>query len=177
MKLFIQYYLIIITKSSIIWSINKNWSTVYFIDSAVLAHFLLKETLRKLGILGCVLCIVGSTVIVLHAPGEHSISSVEEIWELAIQPGEHMHFDCCCFIFSLFSSIEMKKEKKNCFWKAFKFSWSSFSFVHGFSSSSSVGTCFVLWTTLWADKHHGLYWGLFYHWILNSKYMSFLLTT
>ncbi|KAK3030303.1 hypothetical protein RJ639_038396 [Escallonia herrerae] len=56
------------------------------IVSAVLAHFLLKEKLRKMGILGCILCIVGSTVIVLHAPGEHSISSVEEIWELAIQP-------------------------------------------------------------------------------------------
>ncbi|XP_042008804.1 probable magnesium transporter NIPA6 [Salvia splendens] len=56
------------------------------IVSAVLAHFLLKETLRKLGILGCVLCIVGSTVIVLHAPGEHAISSVDEIWELAVQP-------------------------------------------------------------------------------------------
>lgn len=41
-----------------------------------------------MGILGCVLCIVGSTVIVLHAPAEHSISSVEEIWDLATQPGE-----------------------------------------------------------------------------------------
>ncbi|CAI9754331.1 unnamed protein product [Fraxinus pennsylvanica] len=56
------------------------------IVSAVLAHFLLKEKLWKLGILGCVLCVVGSTVIVLHAPAEHGISSVEEIWELAIQP-------------------------------------------------------------------------------------------
>ncbi|PSS31853.1 Magnesium transporter like [Actinidia chinensis var. chinensis] len=56
------------------------------IVSAVLAHFLLKEKLRKMGILGCVLCVMGSTVIVLHAPSEHSISSVEEIWELAIQP-------------------------------------------------------------------------------------------
>ncbi|KAH6774971.1 magnesium transporter [Perilla frutescens var. hirtella] len=56
------------------------------IVSAILAHFLLREKLQKLGILGCVLCIVGSTVIVLHAPGEHSISSVDEIWELAIQP-------------------------------------------------------------------------------------------
>jgi hypothetical protein len=38
-------------------------------------------------VLGCLLCIVGSTVIVLHAPEERSINSVEEIWELAIQPG------------------------------------------------------------------------------------------
>ena len=55
--------------------------------SAVLAHFLLKEKLQKMGVLGCLLCIVGSTVIVLHAPEERSIDSVEEIWELAIQPG------------------------------------------------------------------------------------------
>ncbi|XP_051139153.1 probable magnesium transporter NIPA6 [Andrographis paniculata] len=56
------------------------------IVSAILAHFLLKEKLRKLGVLGCVLCVVGSTVIVLHAPAEHDISSVEEIWALATQP-------------------------------------------------------------------------------------------
>ncbi|KAM0008150.1 putative magnesium transporter NIPA [Helianthus debilis subsp. tardiflorus] len=39
-----------------------------------------------MGILGCVLCIVGSTVIVIHAPAEHSISSLEESWDLATQP-------------------------------------------------------------------------------------------
>ncbi|KAL2942814.1 putative magnesium transporter NIPA6 [Bienertia sinuspersici] len=56
------------------------------IVSAVLAHCLLNEKLQKMGMLGCLLCIVGSTVIVLHAPGERSIDSVDEIWELAIQP-------------------------------------------------------------------------------------------
>ncbi|KAJ6858042.1 magnesium transporter NIPA6 [Populus alba x Populus x berolinensis] len=56
------------------------------IVSAVLAHFLLGEKLQKMGVLGCLLCIVGSTVIVLHAPEERSINSVKEIWELAIQP-------------------------------------------------------------------------------------------
>jgi drug/metabolite transporter (DMT)-like permease len=62
-------------------------------SSAVLAHFLLKEKLQKMGMLGCLLCIVGSIVIVLHAPQEISLNSVEEIWELAIQPG--MLLDCC----------------------------------------------------------------------------------
>lgn len=56
------------------------------IVSAVLAHFILKERLQKMGVLGCVLCIVGSTVIVLHAPQERSPSSVKQIWELATQP-------------------------------------------------------------------------------------------
>ncbi|KAK7358760.1 hypothetical protein VNO77_00699 [Canavalia gladiata] len=56
------------------------------IVSAVLAHFLLKEKLQKMGMLGCLLCIVGSTVIVLHAPEEMTLTSVQEIWNLAIQP-------------------------------------------------------------------------------------------
>ncbi|WOL03561.1 putative magnesium transporter NIPA6 [Canna indica] len=56
------------------------------IVSAVLAHFILKERLQRMGVLGCVLCIVGSTVIVLHAPEEKTVSSVEQIWHLATQP-------------------------------------------------------------------------------------------
>ncbi|XP_039158037.1 probable magnesium transporter NIPA7 isoform X2 [Eucalyptus grandis] len=56
------------------------------IVSAVLAHFLLNEKLQRMGMLGCLLCIVGSTIIVLHAPEELSVDSVEEIWELATQP-------------------------------------------------------------------------------------------
>lgn len=62
-------------------------STVIEMGSAALAHFMLKEKLQKMGVLGCLLCIVGSTVIVLHAPEEHSINSVLEIWSLATQPG------------------------------------------------------------------------------------------
>nr|GMD76131.1 probable magnesium transporter NIPA6 [Ipomoea batatas]GMD82058.1 probable magnesium transporter NIPA6 [Ipomoea batatas] len=69
-----------------LWWIGMVTSKFVSAQCAVLAHFLLKEKLRKLGVIGCILCVVGSTVIVLHAPGEHSISSVDEIWGLAIQP-------------------------------------------------------------------------------------------
>ncbi|RYR05628.1 hypothetical protein Ahy_B06g085468 [Arachis hypogaea] len=55
------------------------------IVSAVLAHFMLKEKLQRMGMLGCLMCIVGSTVIVLHAPQEKSLTSVQEIWLLAVQ--------------------------------------------------------------------------------------------
>lgn len=57
------------------------------IVSSVLAHFVLKERLEKLGVLGCVSCIVGSVVVVMHAPEEHMPNSVKEIWNLATQPG------------------------------------------------------------------------------------------
>ncbi|CAN8258323.1 unnamed protein product [Cochlearia groenlandica] len=57
------------------------------IFSAVLAHFILKEKLHIFGVLGCVLCVVGSTTIVLHAPHEQEIESVKQVWKLAIEPG------------------------------------------------------------------------------------------
>ncbi|PPS01131.1 hypothetical protein GOBAR_AA19509 [Gossypium barbadense] len=56
------------------------------IVSACLAHFLLNERIQKMGIVGCVSCIVGSVVIVIHAPQEHTPSSVQDIWTLATQP-------------------------------------------------------------------------------------------
>ncbi|KAG2570028.1 hypothetical protein PVAP13_7NG413900 [Panicum virgatum] len=61
------------------------WSYVLFF-SAVLAHVMLREKLHIFGILGCVLCVVGSTTIVLHAPPEREIESVTEVWDLATEP-------------------------------------------------------------------------------------------
>ncbi|XP_059447667.1 probable magnesium transporter NIPA2 [Corylus avellana] len=57
------------------------------IFSAVLAHFILEEKLHVFGVLGCVLCVVGSVSIVLHAPQEKNIHSVKEVWHLATEPG------------------------------------------------------------------------------------------
>ncbi|PWZ04641.1 putative magnesium transporter NIPA3 [Zea mays] len=56
------------------------------IISAVLAHIMLREKLHTFGILGCILCVVGSTTIVLHAPPERQIESVAEVWDLATEP-------------------------------------------------------------------------------------------
>ncbi|KHN45455.1 Magnesium transporter NIPA2 [Glycine soja] len=56
------------------------------IISAALAHIILRERLHIFGILGCVLCVVGSTTIVLHAPQEREIESVSEVWDLAMEP-------------------------------------------------------------------------------------------
>ncbi|XP_031480410.1 probable magnesium transporter NIPA3 isoform X1 [Nymphaea colorata] len=57
------------------------------IVSSVLAHFVLKERLQTFGILGCLLCVVGSVTIVLHAPQEKEIESVKQVWYLATEPG------------------------------------------------------------------------------------------
>ncbi|KAJ0467763.1 putative magnesium transporter NIPA [Helianthus annuus] len=57
------------------------------IISAVLAHYFLDERLHIFGVIGCALCLVGSTTIVLHAPHEIPIKSVKEVWLLATAPG------------------------------------------------------------------------------------------
>jgi len=56
------------------------------IVAAVLAHFLLDERLNPFGWLGCVLCVLGSLQIVLHAPEEQAVSGVAELRALAGKP-------------------------------------------------------------------------------------------
>ncbi|XP_052735175.1 probable magnesium transporter NIPA4 isoform X1 [Vigna angularis] len=69
------------------------------IISAALAHIILRERLHIFGILGCVLCVVGSTTIVLHAPQEREIESVTEVWDLAMEP------DCSSAAFLLYAAL------------------------------------------------------------------------
>ncbi|GLU06777.1 hypothetical protein SLE2022_237750 [Rubroshorea leprosula] len=56
------------------------------IISAGLAYIIQCEKLNNFRILGCALCVVGSTTIVLHAPQEHEINCVKEVWDLATEP-------------------------------------------------------------------------------------------
>lgn len=55
-----------------------------------------------MGVLGCVSCIVGSVVIVIHAPKEQTPNSVQEIWNLATQPGTFLSIAFLCLLCSLF---------------------------------------------------------------------------
>ena len=54
---------------------------------AVLAAFFLGERLGPIGVSGCSLCLVGSLIIVLHAPEDKEIATVDEILDYALQPG------------------------------------------------------------------------------------------
>ncbi|XP_051127591.1 probable magnesium transporter NIPA1 [Andrographis paniculata] len=57
------------------------------IFSAVLAHFVLNESLHMFGIVGCAQCLVGSLTILLNAPKEGDIESVKQVWHYALAPG------------------------------------------------------------------------------------------
>ncbi|KAH0834720.1 magnesium transporter [Lanmaoa asiatica] len=67
---------------------------------AVLASFLLNEELGHLGRTGCALCLIGSLIIVLHAPPDKEIETVDEILHYAVQPG-FMLYCLTVFVFSL----------------------------------------------------------------------------
>jgi hypothetical protein len=54
---------------------------------AVLGSYFLKEQFGTLGKLGCAICLIGSVMIVLHAPPDKEIHTIDEILFYAIQPG------------------------------------------------------------------------------------------
>lgn len=56
--------------------------------SAILASRVLGEVLNLLGKVGCLLCILGSTVMVIHAPKEQEVSSIDQLKTMVIQPGK-----------------------------------------------------------------------------------------
>jgi hypothetical protein len=62
------------------------------IISSVLANFFLGETMHQCGVFACGLAVLGSVILISHAPAEGLIESVEEIWALATQPS----FLCYC---------------------------------------------------------------------------------
>lgn len=56
------------------------------IIGAVLAAIFLKEELGTLGKMGCAICLLGSVIIVLHAPSDKDIETVDEILRYALTP-------------------------------------------------------------------------------------------
>lgn len=55
--------------------------------SAVLSSYFLTERLNLHGKLGCLLSILGSTTMVIHAPQEEEISSLEHMSKKLVDPG------------------------------------------------------------------------------------------
>lgn len=53
---------------------------------AVLASFILKERLGHLGKLGCALCLAGTIVVVVNAPAERDIQTIDEMLAYATRP-------------------------------------------------------------------------------------------
>ena len=55
----------------------------------------LKEKLNILGKVGCLLCVLGSTVMVIHSPKESEVHDVEELVDKVKEPGESLAGHLC----------------------------------------------------------------------------------
>ncbi len=56
---------------------------------AVLGSYFLNEELGILGKLGSAICLIGAVIIVLHAPPDEEIETIDQILHYAIQPGTY----------------------------------------------------------------------------------------
>ncbi|KAI2612565.1 DUF803-domain-containing protein [Hypoxylon fragiforme] len=72
---------------------------------AVLGSYFLKEELGTLGKLGCAICLLGAVVIVLHAPPDEDIQTIDQILNYAIQPG----FLLYCTVVAIFATVMIYK--------------------------------------------------------------------
>lgn len=72
---------------------------------AVLGTHFLTETLGLLGRIGCAMCLVGSVVIVLHAPADKEIEDINVMLHYAVQPG----FLFYCLVVAIFAAVMIYK--------------------------------------------------------------------
>lgn len=71
---------------------------------AVLASFILKERLGRLGKLGCALCLAGTIVVVVNAPAERDIQTIDEMLEYATRPS-FVFYCIAVTVFSLYMVV------------------------------------------------------------------------
>ncbi|KAG8547817.1 hypothetical protein GDO81_027432 [Engystomops pustulosus] len=75
--------------------------------SAVMSSYLLGERLNLLGKLGCALCVLGSTVLVIHSPEEQEVTTLEDMTTKLKDPGFIVYisvlFICCLVLVFILS--------------------------------------------------------------------------
>jgi hypothetical protein len=138
--------------------------------SAVLARIILREKLHIFGVLGCILCVVGSTTIVLHAPQEREIESVAEVWDLATEPGFILHS------ISLHTNVDhywFHVDVSAYFYLSMiltlKFLCCSISSLCSHCACSSFRAHIPFCPAVWSDTYYGVYWRLFSFWVFIGK--------
>ncbi|CAH1765187.1 3345_t:CDS:2 [Entrophospora sp. SA101] len=67
--------------------------------SAICSSIFLKERLSMQGKIGCAQCIIGAIIIVMHAPPQHSATSIDEFRSLFFSPG-FLSYAIVCIVLS-----------------------------------------------------------------------------
>ena len=78
----------------------RNW---FVFCRAILSSRFLNERLNLIGKVGCALCVVGSTVIVIHSPKEQEVAKMTELAAKLIDPSMLSNIMCVCVALWLWS--------------------------------------------------------------------------
>lgn len=161
----------IIIRHDIMWDILTTYDTLFWFwsmwvcCSAVLAHIILREKLHIFGVLGCALCVVGSTTIVLHAPQEREIESVKEVWDLATEPGDLALLILFRYLLLIFTFYLLSLTTA---------SPCSFSLLCNSGDSNCCYSNIPLYPTIWSNSYNVLHWCLLAIWFIIGRLCYFL---
>ena len=126
----------------------------------MLASHFLNEKQNLHGKIGCILSIIGSTVLVIHAPQEEEVTSMDDLEPKLGSPGRNIDY----FIFNGGN------------FKINKISW----FYHSFTITSHLGAINLFYNSLLKSgffQLEGFYWKSFFKFTASSAIVTFLCTT
>lgn len=67
--------------------LTRDGSVLISIRRAILGSIFLKEKMGPIGIIGCLLSIIGAVIIIFHAPEDPEVQSVQELVAYMLKPG------------------------------------------------------------------------------------------
>ncbi|KAJ3212403.1 hypothetical protein HDU67_003863 [Dinochytrium kinnereticum] len=127
--------------------------------SAVLSSIFLKERLNFSGKIGCAQCLLGATIIVMHAPESNFTETIPEFLSFVMTPGFLIYcFVCTAVVLYLIYYVSPQYGDKNpLVYIAICSTVGSFLVV----GTQGFGSCVVYTTRHWKDGNQFLYWQIY----------------
>lgn len=118
---------------------------------------MLKERLNLLGKIGCAICLLGSTSIVIHSPKEEEVSNMADLATKMKDAGK----------IYLFNFFYIYIKNKNYFMNKINyFSFFSFYFICCICNIIYICSYFICCAALWSFKHSYIYFSVFTYWLI-----------
>lgn len=68
--------------------LKRDFTVFTPIYRAILGSVFLKEKMGPIGIIGCLLSVIGAVIIIFHAPEDPEVQSVQELVAYMLKPGQ-----------------------------------------------------------------------------------------
>lgn len=65
------------------------YNAIHFFSSTILASKFLQEDLNIFGKTGCLICILGAIVLIIHSPKEQQLNSMDELQTYIANPSKY----------------------------------------------------------------------------------------